>query len=93
MPFVLLDVVTTRKFERDLKLAKKRGKNLDKLWSVVERLQQGAPLDPRNRPHRLSGDWSPHWECHIEPDWLLIWLASEAELILVRTGSHSDLFD
>ncbi|CAA6603512.1 putative toxin of the YafQ-DinJ toxin-antitoxin system [Rhodospirillaceae bacterium LM-1] len=93
MPSFPLDVVTTRQFERDLKLARKRGKNLEKLWSVVERLQSGKSLDSRNRLHRLSGDWTPHWECHVEPDWLLIWLASEDELVLTRTGTHADLFD
>ena len=93
MSSVPLNVITTRRFERDLKLVKKRGKNLDKLWAVVERLQSGDPLDPRNRPHRLSGDWSPHWECHIEPDWLLIRLATDDALVLTRTGTHSDLFD
>ncbi|MBF0269910.1 MAG: type II toxin-antitoxin system YafQ family toxin [Alphaproteobacteria bacterium] len=93
MPPFPLDIVTTRQFERDLKLARKRGKNLEKLWSVVERLQSGLPIDPRNRPHRLSGDWAPHWECHVEADWLLIWLVSEEELVLTRTGTHADLFD
>ncbi len=85
---------TTRGFERDLKRTRKRGKKLDKLWSVVERLQQGEPLDPRNRRHRLSGDWLLHWECRIEPDWLLIWHEDDAGgLVLVRTGTHADLFD
>ena len=85
---------TTRGFERDLKRIGKRGKKLDKLWSVVERLQRGEPLDSRNRRHRLSGDWSRHWECHIEPDWLLVWHErDEGALVLVRTGTHSDLFD
>jgi mRNA interferase YafQ len=86
-------VRTTRKFERDLKLAGKRGKNLAKLWSVVERIHQGVPLDPRHRPHRLSGAWVRHWECHIESDWLLIWHEDDEGLILVRSGTHADLFD
>lgn len=93
MPSFPLDIVTTRQFERDLKLARKRGKSLEKLWFVVEKLQAGQPLEHRNRLHRLSGDWAPHWECHIEPDWLLIWLAREEELVLTRTGTHADLFD
>ena len=86
-------LLTTRRFEKDLKRAGKRGQDLDKLWSVVERLLSRQPLDPRNRTHRLSGDWSPCWECHIEPDWLLIWDHRDDALILVRTGTHSDLFD
>ncbi|MDE0150073.1 MAG: type II toxin-antitoxin system YafQ family toxin [Rhodospirillaceae bacterium] len=83
---------TTRRFERDLKLAKKRGKNLEKLWQVVERLSAGEPLAPRNRMHRLSGDWFRAWECHIEPDWLLIWRIDDDSLVLIRTGTHADLF-
>lgn len=83
---------TTRRFEKDLRLAGKRGKDLDKLWQVVERLLAGEPLDPRNRAHRLSGDWSRAWECHIEPDWLLVWHVDDDALILVRTGTHADLF-
>jgi len=83
---------TTRRFEKDLKTAGKRGKALDKLWHVVELLQKGEPLVPRHWPHRLSGDWAPFWECHIEPDWLLIWHDTEEALLLVRTGTHSDLF-
>jgi mRNA interferase YafQ len=83
---------TTKQFERDLKTATKRGKNLDKLWAVVERLVNSEPLAVRHRPHRLSGNWSPCWECHIEPDWLLIWHETEEELVLAATGTHSDLF-
>ena len=83
---------TTKQFERDLKTATKRGKNLDKLWAVVERLVNSEPLAVRHRPHRLSGNWGPCWECHIEPDWLLIWHETEEELVLAATGTHSDLF-
>ena len=66
-------LLTTKRFEKDLKRGRKRGKNLDMLWSVVERLLSKQPLDPRHRRHRLAGDWFPCWECHIEPDWLLVW--------------------
>jgi len=83
---------TTKQFDRDLKAAAKRGKALDKIWQVVATLQKGEPLASRHRPHRLSGTWSPCWECHIEPDWLLIWLDTEEALVLVATGTHSDLF-
>lgn len=82
----------TGQFKRDLKKARKRGKNLEKLWTIVERLLVNEPLDPRHHAHRLSGDLSPFRECHIEPDWLLIWSESEDELMLVRTGTHADLF-
>ena len=85
-------LLTTRRFERDLARAKKRGKNLNKLWTVVKRLLEEQPLEARHRPHRLSGNWSGSWECHLEPDWLLIWTQEADALVLTRTGTHSDLF-
>jgi mRNA interferase YafQ len=85
-------IKTTRHFDRDIKRAGKRGKDLDKLWRIVESLSRGEPLAARHRPHRLSGEWNRFWECHIEPDWLLIWDETETTLILVRTGTHADLF-
>ena len=86
-------LLTTGRFERDLRRSRRRGKDLHKLWTVVERLLQEQPLDPRHRVHRLSGDWAGSWECHIESDWLLIWYRRDDSLVLVRTGTHSDLFD
>ncbi len=83
---------TTKRFERDLKRVRKRGKRLDKLWSVVDRLLNDEPLEARHREHTLSGQWQSFRECHIEPDWLLVWRETEESLVLVRTGSHSDLF-
>ena len=86
-------LLTTKRFERDLKRVRKRGKDLDKLWGVVELLLSKQPLAPQRRQHRLAGDWSPCWEGHIEPDWLLVWDQEDDTLILVRTGTHADLFD
>ena len=86
-------LLTTKRFERDLKRAKSRGKDLSKFWPVVDRLLSGRSLEARHRPHRLSGVWSGSWECHIGPDWLLIWTQHEDVLVLVRTGTHADLFD
>lgn len=83
---------TTKQFERDAKTAAKRGKKLEKMWRIIEMLHQEEALEPRCRPHRLSGDWSPFWECHIEPDWLLIRHDDGAALLMIRTGTHSDLF-
>lgn len=83
---------TTNRFEKDIKRVKKRGKDIDKLWKVVDRLLLKQHLDPRHRPHRLSSAWSRSWECHIEPDWLLVWDYEEDALVLVRTGTHNDLF-
>lgn len=63
------------------------------MWSVVERLLAGEPRSANHRRHRLSGVWSRHWECHVEPDWLLIWFEDDDGLTPVRTGSHADLFE
>ena len=88
----MLQIQTTRQFEKDVKLCQKRRKDLDKLWKVVETLAEEKDLEPKHKPHLLSGDWSGFWECHVESDWLLIYQLSETTLKLVRTGTHSDLF-
>jgi mRNA interferase YafQ len=88
-----LALLSTTAFEKDLKRVGKQGRNLDKLESVVVLLQQQRPLPTRCRPHPLRGNWTGHWDCHLEPDWLLLYRVTETELILVRTGSHSELFD
>ena len=85
-------LLTTNRFEKDLKRAIKRGKDLDKLWKIVEQLLNNKPLEKRHRPHPLSGNYATAWECHIEPDWLLIWNQEDDQLVLSRTGTHSDLF-
>ena len=84
----------TGEFKQDLKRCKKRGLPLDELWTVVEKLLNGETLDDKYRAHILHGDRKGQWECHIQPDWLLIWEQREYELVLVmlNTGSHSDLF-
>jgi mRNA interferase YafQ len=84
---------TTRQFERDLKTARRRGKNLNKIWAVVDLLVSGQRLPARYRAHKLAGEWADFWECHVEPDWLLIWRDEVNALVLVRAGSHADLFD
>lgn len=83
---------TTSRFEKDLKRVRRRKKDLNKLWAVVEQLLAGERLEPRYRQHRLSGRWSAYWECHIAPDWLLVWGWEADLLIVVRTGTHADLF-
>lgn len=82
----------TRQFERDVKLARRRGRDLSKLWAIVECLTRGEALAARHRAHRLSGEWRNAFECHIAPDWLLVWQLTESEITLVRTGTHADLF-
>lgn len=58
----------------------------------MAKLVREEALDPRHRPHKLGGEYSGRWECHIEPDWLLIWYSTETEIVFVRTGTHADLF-
>ena len=89
----MFNVIVSSQFKKDLKRASKRGKDINKIEVVVNVLQIGGNLEIRHRNHRLAGTWSLYWECHIEPDWLLIYQFTETELILVRTDSHSDLFD
>ena len=84
----------TGQFKKDLKLAKKQGKNLDKLFDVVERLANGEVLEAKYRDHDLSGDYKGCRECHIDPDWLLIYEIFDDVLVLLlnRVGNHSELF-
>lgn len=88
-----LEVVVTKQFKRDAKLAQRRGKDMSKLRAILERLQHGEALEPRHRDHMLTNNWAHHRECHITPDWLLIYRVTETLLMLDRTGSHADLFD
>ena len=84
----------TTMFKRDIKRAKKRGCNMQLMSEVVDKLQKGEPLPEKNRDHALSGNWAGYRECHITPDWLLIYRIEKDLLILglTRTGTHSDLF-
>jgi mRNA interferase YafQ len=90
----MLDIVPSNQFRKDLKLARKRGMKLELLQAVVDTLAKEQPLDARYRDHSLAGDYRGFRECHIEPDWLLVYRIDqgELELFLVRTGTHADLF-
>ena len=90
----MLKIIQSNKFKKDIKLAKKRNLNLDELRVVVNKLANQEKLDEKYRDHPLSGQYSDFRECHIKPDWLLIYTIDdeELELFLFRTGSHSDLF-
>lgn len=79
-------------FRRDFKLSAKRGKALKKFQAILDLLLENQPLPARCRPHKLSGDYAGLWECHIEPDWLMIFDVTETEVRLYRLGSHADLF-
>ena len=84
----------TGRFKKDVKLAKKRGLNMQLLDTIVTSLVIKGKLSPINKPHLLKGNYMGLWECHIQPDWLLVWEQNETiKLItLLRTGTHSDLF-
>lgn len=87
-------VKTTSQFKKDFKLAMKRCLNIDLLETVIATLALGEPLPDKNKDHALTGNWIGHRECHILPDWLLIYRIEEEVLILTlaRSGTHSDLF-
>ena len=89
----MLPIRPTSGFKKDYKRAVKQGRDLNKLKQVLECLAIPAPLPSKHKDHRLRGDWVDFRECHIEPDWLLIYTISDFELRLVRLGTHSDLFD
>lgn len=88
------NIQTTHQYDKDVKLAKKRGLDIDKLIDIVCNLANDEALPANNRDHALAGNYAGCRECHISPDWLLIY-EKEAELkllTLIRTGTHSDLF-
>jgi mRNA interferase YafQ len=85
-------IFQTSQFKKDLKRIKKRGKDLNKLKEVVSAIANSEALQERHRDHALSGNGSGSRDCHIEPDWILIYREDGDFLFLERTGSHSDLF-
>lgn len=90
----MLEIVMSNRFKRDLKIAAKRGYDLDLLDSVVTKLASRETLSERFRDHNLTGKYAGFRECHLQPDWLLVYRVEEQELILFlsRTGTHTDLF-
>ncbi len=89
------EIERTPTFKKDFKLAQKQGLDLNKLKEIITLLANGELLPPKNKDHQLKGNYKGHRECHIEPDWLLIYKIQDDMLILtlVRTGSHSKLFN
>lgn len=89
-----LEIVPSNQFRKDVKLAHKRGYNLSRLKTVLSDLADGKTLDAKYKDHALTGSYIGFRECHIQPDWLLVYQIKEKELILFlsRTGTHSDLF-
>ena len=90
-----LKLVPTSQFKKDYKRAKTCGLNMAELQAVLDKLCAEEPLEERHRDHALSGNYDGFRECHVRPDWLLVYAVDKNELILVasRTGTHSDLFD
>jgi len=87
-----MKVTQSNQFKKDAKRQGKRGKDLDKLLDVVDLLVSRKELPPSRRDHALTGDWKGWRDCHIEPDWLLIYKMLPKALVLGRTGTHADLF-
>ena len=86
-------VTPSSQFRRDLKRAVKQGRKIDTLGVVVDLLATGKHLSAHHRPHKLNGEYNDAWECHIGPDWLLVYQLNEESVFLIRVGSHTELFD
>lgn len=82
----------TTKFKKDLKAAEKRNLNMELLKEIIRKLCSEEPLPEKNKDHNLSGNWSGCRECHVSPDWLLIYQVGNGVIVFERTGTHSDLF-
>lgn len=89
-----MKIIYTKRFEKDVNKAVKRGKNMEKLKEIINNLVQGKDLEKRYRDHQLIGNYEGRRECHIEPDWLLIYklIPEEEVIIFERMGTHTDLF-
>ncbi len=88
----MLKPVYLRSFEDELEKVKKRGYDMEKIKPVLEHLINEKPLAHKHRNHKLKGNFVGYWECHITPDWLLIYKKDNERIYFVRTGTHSDLF-
>jgi mRNA interferase YafQ len=90
----VLEPILTNQFKKELGLMKRRRMNMARLRAVMELIEAERPLPERCRPHPLHGNYAGKWECHVEPDWLLVYLIDRAAQTVVfhRTGSHSDLY-
>ena len=89
------EIKRTRQFKKDVKLMLRQGRQLKPLLDIVEKLQNDIPLPPELKDHPLVGNWIGKRECHIEPDWLLIYEKTDSVLLLtlIRTGTHSGILD
>ena len=91
---MVYELLKTSRFKAGVKLARKRGLNISLLEDVIEKLRLDQPLEAKHHNHELSGKFKGIWECHIQPDWLLLYLKDNGVLVLtlVDTGTHSDIF-
>jgi len=89
----MLKPVYLKRFEKEVKRAKKRGKDMKKLKTVIMLLLNKKALPLKNCNHKLKGEFKNYWECHVEPDWLLVYKTTSTEIIFIRTGTHADLFE
>lgn len=87
-------IFTTRKFDKAFKKCMKRGLDIERYKEVYKQLLESGTVSIEHRPHKLSGDYAGCWECHIQGDWILVWQQNDEELtlLLLETGSHSDIF-
>jgi mRNA interferase YafQ len=88
----MLNINFTNKFKKNILLAKKRGKNLNELEIVIDKLKNQELLPKKYKDHQLTGNMSKYRECHISPDWLLIYYIDKTDIYFTRTGTHSDIF-
>jgi mRNA interferase YafQ len=91
---MVYELIKTSRFKAGVKLARKRGLDISLLENVIEKLRLDQPLEAKHRNHELTGNFKGVWECHIQPDWLLLYLKDNGVLVLtlVDTGTHSDIF-
>ena len=89
---MMLEVVISKRFRKDLNLAEKQNRNLALLDEVISRLANGERLEVKRKDHTLSGFWRGYRECHIQPDWLLVYRIKDGVLSLITMGTHSTLF-
>ncbi len=86
----MLKISFRKQFKKELKQQEKRGKNPKKFLDIAEKLAKQESLAPKHHNHKLVGNFKGRWECHIEPDWLLVYYITKEEIIFERTGTHSD---
>ncbi len=88
----MLAISYRTQFKRELKRQGRRGKDLQKFLDIAEKLAKEEKLDPKHCNHKLIGNFNNRWECHIEPDWLIVYCKTTTDIVFERTGTHSDLF-